>query len=244
MIGVLAEEHDEFLRQRDEALGERNEYLRQRDEALGERNEYLRQRDEALGERNEYSRQRDEALGEREPTRRWGSAMNICASATRRWGSAGSVKYLRQRDEALGERNEYLRQRDEALGERNEYLRQRDEALGERNRLADRSARYLHRADVIMHPAAATGDRLLLFLHIAKTGGMTLADIFTRNLATEEYLQIDLAETDASATGIWSTATIERALARLPASVSPNCGRSGDTIVTASRIIFPSLARP
>ena len=158
-----------------------------------ERDEYLRQRDEALGERNEYLRQRDEALGERN-------------------------EYLRQRDEALGERNEYLRQRDEALGERNEYLRQRDEALGERNRLADRSARYLHRADVIMHPAAATGDRLLLFLHIAKTGGMTLADIFTRNLATEEYLQIDLAETDASATGIWSTATIERALARLPAS--------------------------
>jgi hypothetical protein len=102
--------------------------------------------------------------------------------------------------------------------ERDEFLRQRDEALGERNRVADRSARYLHRADVIMHPAAATGDRLLLFLHIAKTGGMTLADIFTRNLATEEYLQIDLAETDASATGIWSTATIERALARLPAS--------------------------
>ena len=263
MIGVLAAERDEFLRQRDEALGERNEYLRQRDEALGERNEYLRQRDEALGERNEYLRQRDEALGERneylrqrdealgernEYLRQHDEALGERDEYLRQHDEALGERneylrqrdealgerneylrqrdealgerneYLRQRDEALGERNEYLRQRDEALGERNEYLRQRDEALGERNRLADRSARYLHRADVIMHPAAATGDRLLLFLHIAKTGGMTLADIFTRNLATEEYLQIDLAETDASATGIWSTATIERALARLPAS--------------------------
>jgi hypothetical protein len=190
---VLAAERDAFLRQRDEAIGERDAYLQQRDVALGERNEVLRQRDEAIGERDEILRQRDGARAERDA-------------------------YLRQRDEALGERNELLRQRDEALGERNEIVRQLDAQIGQNNLLADRSARYAHRADVITHPAAGTNDRLLLFLHLAKTGGMTLADILARNLATEEFLHIDLAETDASAMGIWSAAGIERALARLPTS--------------------------
>src|SRR6478672_6470262 len=82
---------------------------------------------------------------------------------------------LRQRDQAFAERDAYLRQRDVALGERNELLRQRDEQIGQTNFMAERSARYLHRADAIMRPAAATSDRLLLFLHVAKTGGMTLA---------------------------------------------------------------------
>jgi hypothetical protein len=46
--------------------------------------------------------------------------------------------------------------------------------------LSERAARDSHRADVVMRPAAATGDHLLLFLHLAKTGGMTLADILAR----------------------------------------------------------------
>ena len=104
-----------------------------------------------------------------------------------------------------------------ALGERNELLRQRDEQIGQTNFMAERSARYLHRADAIMRPAAATSERLLLFLHVAKTGGMTLADILARNFATEEFLQIDMAETNASALGIWSDRTIEQALGRLQA---------------------------
>ena len=141
-------------------------------------------------QREELQRQRDQALAERDA-------------------------YLRQRDEALGERNEILRQRDIALGERNEILRQRDQQIGLKNLLRERAARYSHRADVVMRPAAAIGDHLLLFLHLAKTGGMTLADILARNFATEESLQIDMAETNASALGIWSHSTIEQTLGRL-----------------------------
>ena len=143
--------------------------------------------------REELQRQRDQALAERDA-------------------------YLRQRDEALGERNEILRQRDIAIGERNEILRQRDEQIGLKNLLSERAARDSHRADVVMRPAAATGDHLLLFLHLAKTGGMTLADILARNFATEESLQIDMAETNASALGIWSHRTIEQTLGRLQPS--------------------------
>jgi hypothetical protein len=184
----------EDIRARVAALAaERDAYLRQRDQAIGERNEVRRQRDEALGERDELLRQREGARAERDA-------------------------YLRQRDEALGERNELLRQRDEALGERNEVVRQLDAQIGQNNLLADRSARYAHRADVTTRPAAGTNDRLLLFLHLAKTGGMTLADILARNLASEEFLHIDLVETDGSAMGIWSAAAVERALARLPTS--------------------------
>ena len=76
-------------------------------------------------ERGELLRQRDQAFAERDA-------------------------YLRQRDEALGERNEFLRQRDEAIGERNEFLRQRDEEIGLKNLLAERTARYIHRTDVVV----------------------------------------------------------------------------------------------
>jgi hypothetical protein len=158
-----------------------------------ERDAYLTQRDQALGERDAYLRQRDQVLGERDA-------------------------YLRQRDEALGERNEILRQRDQALGERKEILRQRDEEIGRRNLVVDRLARYAHRADVITRPAAGTRERLLLFLHLAKTGGMTLVDILARNFATEEFLQIEVAKADISAMGVWSHTAVERALARLEAS--------------------------
>ena len=203
-VNVLAAERDAHLHQRDQSIGERNEFVHQRDVALGERNEILHQRDVALGERNEILRQRDIALGERN-------------------------EILRQRDIALGERNEmlgqrnavvrerdaYLRQRDIALGERNEYLRQRDVAIGEKNLLIDWSARHAHRADMVARPAAATSGRLLLFLHLAKTGGVTFADILARNLATNEFLQIEMPETDASAIGTWSHSAVERALGRL-----------------------------
>jgi Galactose-3-O-sulfotransferase/Sulfotransferase family len=175
------------------AVAAEQESLRQRDQVLAERDAYLRQRDEALGERNEILRQRDQVLAERDA-------------------------YLRQRDEALGERNEFLRQRDNAIGECNEILRQRDNEIGLKNLLAERSARYVHRADVVMRPAAATCDHLLLFLHLAKTGGMTLADIFARNFAPEDFLQVDMAETDASGMGTWSHAAVERALSRLKLS--------------------------
>jgi hypothetical protein len=208
-ISGLAAERDAFLRQRDQAvaerdeiLGERNEFLRQRDEALGERNEFLRQRDQALGGRNEFLRQRDEALGERN-------------------------EFLRQRDEALGERNEFLHQRDNAIGECNEIVRQLDAALGQRNLLTDRVARHMHRADMAalrgsFRPAAATCDLILLFLHLAKTGGVTLADIFTRNLATRDFLVMDMSETDPSGFGTWSHVAIEKALGRMQQSEIDN----------------------
>jgi hypothetical protein len=151
------------------------------------------ERDQARAERDAYLRQRDEALGERDA-------------------------YLSQRDGALGERDAYLRQRDNAIGEYNEILRQRDEQIGLKNLLTERSALYVHRADVVTRPAAATSDHLLLFLHLAKTGGMTLANTFARNFAAEEFLQIDMAETNASALGIWSHRAIEQALTRLQPS--------------------------
>jgi galactose-3-O-sulfotransferase len=190
---ILAAERDAHLHQRDESLGERNEFLHQRDIALGERNDFVHQRDVALGERNEVLRQRDIAIGERN-------------------------ELLRQRDRAIGERNEYLRQRDVALGERNEFLHQRDLAIGQKNLLIDWAERHAHRTELIGRPAAATRDRLVLFLHLAKTGGVTLSDIFVRNLTTEEFLRIQMAETQASALGTWSHVAIERALGRLPES--------------------------
>jgi hypothetical protein len=154
------------------------------------RDAHLLERDCSIGERNEYLRQRDIAIGERN-------------------------ELLRQRDVALGERNEYLRQRDVAIGESNEYLRQRDVAIGQKNLLIDWAERHAHRTDLIARPAAATCDRIVLFLHLAKTGGVTLADIFVRNLRSEEFLQIDMRETHASAMGTWSHVAIERALGRL-----------------------------
>jgi hypothetical protein len=163
----------------------------------------------ALGERSEFRRQRDEAIGERR-------------------------EFLRQRDEAIGERSEYLRQRDEAIGERGEFLRQRDEAIGQANLLSDRLARHIHRADVaarraaislrsgsaapMARPAVATRDCILLFLHLAKTGGVTLADIFTRNLAVADFLVIDMGETCPSANGAWSHIAIEKAMGRMQES--------------------------
>jgi hypothetical protein len=204
---VLAAERDAHLHQRDCSIGEGNEYLRQRDIAIGERDELLRQRDVAIGERNEYLRQRDIAIGERAEVLR---QLDVALGERN--------EYLRQRDVALGERNEYLRQRDVAIGENNEYLRQRDVAIGQKNLLIDWAERHAHRTDLIARPAAATCDRIVLFLHLAKTGGVTLSDIFVRNLATEEFLRILMAETQASALGTWSHVAIERALGRLPES--------------------------
>jgi galactose-3-O-sulfotransferase len=180
------------------AAAERDAYLRrQLDEALGERNRLLRQRDVALGERNELLRQRDVALGERN-------------------------EFLRQRDEALGECNELLRQRDIALGERNELLRQRDVALGEQHQLAERLEQWMHRADMAVRrgasrPAAMTCERLLLHLHLAKTGGVTLNDIIVRNLSSGEYLVIEMPPRDESALWTWSNAEVTCALAGMAA---------------------------
>jgi hypothetical protein len=184
----------ENIRSRASALAaERDAHLHQRDVAIGERDAMLRQRDIAIGERNELLRQRDIAIGERN-------------------------ELLRQRDAAIAERSEYLRQRDIAIGESNEHLRQRDATIGENNLLVEWSARHLHRAEMNGRPAAVTSDRLLLFLHLAKTGGVTLADILARGLAPEEFLQIEMADTDSSAIGTWSHRAVELALSRLQPS--------------------------
>jgi hypothetical protein len=129
--------------------------------------------------------------------------------------------YLRQRDEALGERNEMLRQRDEAIGERNELRRQLEEAIGERNLQTDRVARYVHRADMLAQrgrfgPLAGTRGRILLFLHLAKTGGVTLTNIFARNLEIKDFLMLDMTEINQSSTGTWSLDAVDKALGRMP----------------------------
>ncbi len=120
--------------------------------------------------------------------------------------------YLQQRDEALGERNELRRQLDIALGERNELRRQLDEAIGEANVSAEFRDRYAHRADM----AAPLQGRILLFLHLAKTGGMTLADILARNFRPDEYPQVSPDETKPAALGTWSPDVLVRAIARMP----------------------------
>jgi hypothetical protein len=122
--------------------------------------------------------------------------------------------YRRERDVYRRERDVYRRERDVALHERNEILRQRDVQIGQVNFLTGRLARCQHRAD-LSAPAAATRDRLLLFLHVGKTGGMTLAYIFARNFGLDEFLQVDVAETDISTLGVWSDVAIRRALSRL-----------------------------
>lgn len=138
---------------------------------------------------------------------------------------------LRQSGMALGQRAEFLRQRDIALGERNEALRQRDEAIGQLNLLSERLSRYVHRADVTARSAAlslesermprlsahapATRDRILFFLRLAKTGGVTPADIFIRNFALGEFLVIDINKVESSAIGTWSHRAVEKALGRM-----------------------------
>jgi Galactose-3-O-sulfotransferase len=119
--------------------------------------------------------------------------------------------YLRQRDEALGERNELRRQLDIALGERNELRRQLDIAIGEANLSAEFCDHYAHRAEM----TAPLGGRILLFLHLAKTGGMTLADILARNFRPDEFLQVSPDDTEPSALGTWSTGAAVHPIARM-----------------------------
>jgi hypothetical protein len=134
--------------------------------------------------------------------------------------------YLLQRDQAIGERNAYLLQRDQAIGERNEYLRQRDVAIGQTNMQIDRVAVHVHRADIAARrhigPAAGTRDRILLFLHLARTGGLTLADILSRNFEAHEFLKIEMSEIESSAMGTWSHRAVERALGRMQDSEVEN----------------------
>ena len=64
----------------------------------------------------------------------------------------------------------------------------------------------------ISGPAAATRDTILLFLHLAKTGGVTLIEIIVRNLAAGEFLAIEMPPKDESALWTWSAAEVERAI--------------------------------
>jgi hypothetical protein len=102
-----------------------------------------------------------------------------------------------------------------ANAERDAFLQQRDQAIGLHNLLAERLARHVHRGDVVTSPEAATPERMLVFLHLAKTGGVTLNDIIVRNLQTGEFLVIDMPPKDESALWSWSPAEVERALGRM-----------------------------
>ena len=80
----------------------------------------------------------------------------------------------------------------------------------------------MHRADMAVRrgasrPAAMTCERLLLHLHLAKTGGVTLNDIIMRNLSSGEYLVIEMPPRDESALWTWSNAEVTRALAGMTA---------------------------
>jgi ABC-2 type transport system ATP-binding protein/lipopolysaccharide transport system ATP-binding protein len=127
-----------------------------------------------------------------------------------------------------------VRELDVAPGERNELLRQRDVAIGLMNLQADRLARHVHRGDVLarraaialraarpapaISPAAATRDRMLLFLYLANAGGDTLIDVFIRNLETKDFLVIDHDDVRASGLGTWSDLAVEKAFGRLQKS--------------------------
>jgi Galactose-3-O-sulfotransferase len=154
--------------------------------------------DALVVERDAYLRQRDVALGERNELRR-------------------------QLDIVVGEHKELLHQRDQALGERNEVLWQRDGAIsacnGLRRQLAERIEQWEHRTDMAARRGrgrpAMTRERLLLFLHLTKTGGVTLNNIIVRNLSIGEYLVIAVPPRDDSALWTWSNAEVRRALAAL-----------------------------
>jgi hypothetical protein len=161
---------------------------------------------DAVRERDAYLLQRDQALGERNELRR-------------------------QLDVALGERNEFRRQLDVALGERNEFLHQRDLAKSESNLQSERMARQTHRADMlarrgatalqagqdppVLFPFAASRDRVLLFLQLAKTAGSTLAEILARNFSTDDVLGMAKTHLNTSVLGTWSNFEVERAYGRL-----------------------------
>jgi hypothetical protein len=177
------------LRQRLAVMSaERDAYLKQRDDAIGEAQVLLAQRDSATVERDVALQQRDEALGQ-------------LAAA------------LKQRDTAIGERAEAFLQRDQAIGVRNDAMMQRDAAFAAWNAMEARFERAAHRALVTTRPAALTPERILLHIHLAKTGGVTLNNIFVRNLAPEEYLRVEMSPADESALGTWSYERMRRALA-------------------------------
>jgi hypothetical protein len=114
------------------------------------------------------------------------------------------------------ERAAFLTQRDEAIGERNDAFMQRDRAFAALDAERARVARLAHRALVTTRPAACTPERILLHIHLAKTGGVTLNNIFVRNLAPEEYLRVEMAESRETALGTWSYENVRVALSRTP----------------------------
>jgi hypothetical protein len=92
-------------------------------------------------------------------------------------------------------------------------------AIGQTNMQIDRVALHVHRDDMTARrgigPAAGTRDRILLFLHLARTGGLTLVDILSRNFEVDEFLRIEMSEVEPSAMGTWSHRAAERALDRM-----------------------------
>jgi hypothetical protein len=119
---------------------------------------------------------------------------------------------------ARAERAAFLQQRDEAIGERNDAFAQRDAAVAKLDAARARLARLEHRALVATKPAACTPERILLHIHLAKTGGVTLNNIFVRNLEPEEYLNVDMSPQDESALGTWSYQRVQAALERMSAN--------------------------
>jgi hypothetical protein len=99
--------------------------------------------------------------------------------------------------------------------------RQLDEAIGENNQLAERIEQWVHRAGVAERqgasgPAAMTRERPLLFLHLAKTGGVTINNMIVRNLSIGEYLVLlEMPPRNDSALWTWPNAEVTRTLATL-----------------------------
>jgi hypothetical protein len=137
-----------------------------------------------------------------------------------------------QRDEALGQLADAWRQRDEAIGQLSAALVEGDQSrnslssfekvLGERD---EHIARLEHRQavrerrhgapDAMRNPRPASRDCMLIFQHLAKTAGVTLAEVLQANLLPHQYLSLEVRSDLASAIGSWSPADIVSALLRL-----------------------------
>lgn len=63
----------------------------------------------------------------------------------------------------------------------------------------------------------AADDALVVFIHLAKTGGVTMSKILLDNIGPDEFLQIDDTQTDRSALGTWSPAALVRSFEKMPA---------------------------
>jgi hypothetical protein len=188
-----ASKGDDWHSRHDEAVHERDHWHSRHDEAVHERDHWHSQYDEAVHERDHWHSQYDEAAHERD---HWHSQYDDAAHERDHWHS--------QYDDAAHERDHWHSQYDDAAHERDHWRSVHDDNVGEQNALAERVAQLEHRFQ----------KRLFYFVHLAKTAGVTLTNIFARNFGTGRYLEIDLKDTEEIGM-TWPHSAVLKALARL-----------------------------